>query len=207
MYTKNMNKNDLRYIKTEKLIIDTFLECVDELGFENTFISTICERAMISRKTFYFHYIDKYELLNAICEQLKEDMIKTLSTSVISDIKNLQLLDSVKWCVSEADKHRELIRILLKSSTKDFRDVLVDVFSKYPARQIILNFDEVALKTEYEIISYYMGNAMIGFFEIWFNNYDDLSLDDAIKLMYDLVSGPSKIYLIKLLSDKKAILI
>ena len=202
-----MNKNDLRFKKTEKLIIETFLQLIDEIGFENTFVTTICERAMINRKTFYLHYIDRYDLLNHIYSQLKDVMIESLSQQAILDLKNLNLYESVKWCITEANKHRDLLRILLKSSTKEFRDILIDIFSKYPARQIVKNFDEVANNIEYEIISVYMCDAMIGFFDVWFNNYNALTLNEAINLMYELVNQPAKIYMIKLLSDPKTVLI
>lgn len=41
-----------------------------EQGFESTTIDRICERAAISRMTFYKHFPSKQSLLDALCEQL-----------------------------------------------------------------------------------------------------------------------------------------
>ena len=80
-----MNKNDLRYLKTEKNIINSFLECVDDLGFEKTRISDICHKAMISRNTFYAHYEDKYALLNDIISQLEKEMMEKVLKAELSE--------------------------------------------------------------------------------------------------------------------------
>lgn len=202
-----MNKNDLRYQKTEKNIINTFLSLVDEIGFEKTSVSAICERAMINRKTFYLHYLDKYDLLDHIYQKLKETLMNNLTQQAITDLKNMDLHESVKWCITEADKYHELIRILLKSSRKEFRDILIDIFSRYPARQVIVNYDDLANKVEYHIISVYMCDAMIGFFEVWFNNYDAMTLENAVDLMYYLVNQPAKLYMDLLLDDPEALLV
>lgn len=202
-----MNKNDLRYKKTEKLIVDSFLSCVDEFGFENTFVSTICDKAMINRKTFYLHYLDKYDLLDRIYMDLKDELMNSLSKEAVINLGKSDLYESVRWCITQANAHRELIRILLKSSRIEFRDILIGIFSRYPARQLILNYDEIATNVEYEIICVYMCDAMIGFFEIWFNHYDQFSLEKAIDLMYALVNEPAQIYMDKLMRDQRAILI
>ncbi|WP_164509429.1 TetR/AcrR family transcriptional regulator [Companilactobacillus jidongensis] len=54
---------DLRVIKTEKLIKDSFYKLVDQKGFEQLTITDICNDSLIGRSTFYQHYVDKYELL------------------------------------------------------------------------------------------------------------------------------------------------
>lgn len=201
-----MNKNDLRYLKTEKIIRESFLRVIDKKGFDKATIMDICEDAMISRNTFYVHYLDKYDLLDHIYLDLKQELIESLSTHIIDTLKILDLYESAKWCVTEAYKNRELIRILLKSSRSDFRDLLLEIFSRIPARKIFLNYDEFAYKTEYEIICTYTGDAMLGFFEVWFNNYQDISLEHAINLMYELVQQPAKLYMKKLYSDPDCIL-
>ena len=82
-----MNKFDLRFQKTEELIINAFLKVAAGSSFEQIRIKDICAVAMISRNAFYAHYADKYELLESICESLKEKMILGLTpvTSACAD--------------------------------------------------------------------------------------------------------------------------
>lgn len=66
-------KTDRRSIKSQQAIRTAFLELLYEQGFDAITVKEITERADISRKTFYLHYVDKYALLDAIVmEQVAE---------------------------------------------------------------------------------------------------------------------------------------
>lgn len=60
----NPKKKDLRIQRTQKAIIDTFYELLDEKSFNNITVIDICDRALINRGTFYTHFEDKYQLLD-----------------------------------------------------------------------------------------------------------------------------------------------
>ena len=74
-------KDDLRVIKTRKLIYQTLLELMKEKTFEEIKVSDICSKAMINRSTFYAHYEDKYELLVDFLSNLKEEFAHELNES------------------------------------------------------------------------------------------------------------------------------
>ncbi len=59
-------RTDLRIQRTQKAIIDTFYELLDEKNFGSITIIDICERALINRGTFYTHFQDKYQLLEKV---------------------------------------------------------------------------------------------------------------------------------------------
>ncbi|MDV0445775.1 hypothetical protein MmiAt1_13710 [Methanimicrococcus sp. At1] len=63
-------KTDIRIIKTQRAIKNAFLELMEETGFSNMNVKQIIERAEINRSTFYIHYVDKFDLLNRIEEEL-----------------------------------------------------------------------------------------------------------------------------------------
>ena len=74
-------KDDLRVIKTRKLIYQTLLDLMKEKTFEEIKVSDICSKAMINRSTFYAHYEDKYELLIDFLSNLKEEFARELNES------------------------------------------------------------------------------------------------------------------------------
>ncbi|ACL19755.1 transcriptional regulator, TetR family [Desulfitobacterium hafniense DCB-2] len=77
-----MNKHDdLRVIKTRKLIKEAFYEAVHEKGFDKITVSDIAGKAMINRSTFYLHYKDKFDLLRSLEDEVLED-IEEISLSV-----------------------------------------------------------------------------------------------------------------------------
>jgi AcrR family transcriptional regulator len=62
-------KEDLRVIKTKKNIEHTFIALLKEMSFEKITVRLILERALISKGTFYAHYLDKYDLAEKVVNQ------------------------------------------------------------------------------------------------------------------------------------------
>lgn len=182
-----MNKNDLRWVKTEKNIKTAFLELVDEKGFEEASISDICERAMISRNTFYAHYCDKYALLNRLFEIIREDF----QTNFIffSDTKRL-----TRWYIENIDKNRRLVLILLKCPTVHFQDIIYDSVIRIPTLEKVpdFDFDSLDIKTRLNIV--YMLDAMISFTKYWLEHYDEISKEEACGELAALCSRPVELY-------------
>ena len=64
-------KEDLRVVKTRKVIKQTFLEMRAEMPLEKIHIRELCKRALINKSTFYNHYEDVY----ALSEEMENDAI------------------------------------------------------------------------------------------------------------------------------------
>jgi AcrR family transcriptional regulator len=56
-------KIDPRVLRTRKLIMDTFIDLSDKKEFTDITVKDITTEAMINRATFYYHFEDKYDLL------------------------------------------------------------------------------------------------------------------------------------------------
>lgn len=63
-----MNKIDRRIVKSQAAIQSAFLEMLINEGFDDITVKNITEKANIGRKTFYLHYMDKFDLLNKIVD-------------------------------------------------------------------------------------------------------------------------------------------
>ena len=68
-YKKGVITMDLRIVKTRKAINDSFYELFEQKDFDKITVKDITEHAQIGRKTFYLHYIDKYDLLGRIVDK------------------------------------------------------------------------------------------------------------------------------------------
>ncbi len=73
-----MKKTDARYIRTEEVIKNAFIDLVSEKGFYEITVKDITERANISRGTFYQHYEDKDTLLASFEEKIINDLLEAL---------------------------------------------------------------------------------------------------------------------------------
>ena len=65
---------DRRIAKSEKAIQTAFLEMLLDVGFDAITVKEMTEKADISRKTFYLHYLDKYDLLNGIVDEMIREL-------------------------------------------------------------------------------------------------------------------------------------
>ena len=54
------------YIDTKDVISRSFKNLMEKKSFDKITISDISDEAKINRQTFYYHFHDKYELLNTI---------------------------------------------------------------------------------------------------------------------------------------------
>ena len=70
-----MKKMDKRVSKTMRLIENTFFDLIQENDVYSITIKDICERAQISRSTFYDHYEDYYVFLKSINDQIVQELI------------------------------------------------------------------------------------------------------------------------------------
>lgn len=65
-------KTDLRVYRTQQALQTALLLLLEKMPFSKITVQTICQKAGVSRATFYMHYQDKYALLRVCLEQLWE---------------------------------------------------------------------------------------------------------------------------------------
>lgn len=84
-------KDDLRIRKTKAAIKDALYELTQEKTYQEISVMDIAQRAMINRSTFYLHYKDKDDLLDALAQEVLEDM-----KPIADNISEEHLRDCVK---------------------------------------------------------------------------------------------------------------
>lgn len=57
-------KTDPRVLRTRKLIMESFMKLSSKKEFKDITIKDVTAEAMINRATFYYHFEDKYDLLD-----------------------------------------------------------------------------------------------------------------------------------------------
>lgn len=66
-----MNKEDLRIRRTDKALSNAMAKLLERQNFIQLTINNLCNEALVSRATFYAHFIDKYDLLEYWLMDLK----------------------------------------------------------------------------------------------------------------------------------------
>ncbi len=84
-------ETDLRVLKTHKLIRSSFLNLIDEKGFECITINDIAKKAQINRSTFYLHYCDKYDLLDRTVDETLGKLLGLVASEAHIRGRNLDI--------------------------------------------------------------------------------------------------------------------
>ncbi len=68
---------DLRVIKTEKIITESFMELRKKMPLEKIKVKDICELALINKSTFYKHYSDVFDLSDKLENEFVSSLIES----------------------------------------------------------------------------------------------------------------------------------
>ncbi|WP_160724710.1 TetR/AcrR family transcriptional regulator [Bacillus sp. USDA818B3_A] len=64
-----MSKVDRRILKSQEAIKKAVIELMSEKNFDQITLQEISDRANVSRRTIYLHYLDKFDLLDKLIEE------------------------------------------------------------------------------------------------------------------------------------------
>lgn len=114
---------DKRTAQTKQRIIAALIELINEKGFNDINVTDISRRAGISRGTFYIHYLDKFDLLHQVEDELLGKLQQTLDDMIPKAIKQLKDEDNVETfpyqmvisTLSQFFNDRELLTSLLSN--------------------------------------------------------------------------------------------
>lgn len=112
-------KEDLRILRTRKLLCNSLLELLQKKSYEKINVNDICDNAMVHRATFYNHFKDKNDLLNFTLDEIQEDMFE----KSIQNNTNTSLIEICLSLISNAfdffiDNKEKFILIYHNSSEK-----------------------------------------------------------------------------------------
>lgn len=111
-------------ILTKKALANSLMELMNEKPFEKISVTDICERCGMNRKSFYYHFQDKYELVNWIFDQ---QFLKLLDTYEIEDRWDL-LEKAFKTFYENHDFYRHAFMIEgYNSFSEHFREIITPI--------------------------------------------------------------------------------
>lgn len=176
----NDKKADLRYIKTEKIIRDTFLDMLKEMPYEKIEIKTLAERAYINRKTFYLHFNSLSDLLTFLLKEMYGDIMQNVSELVFPrDIE--QIIRVVFSAFNDMSAERwKLIYAAHYHTGLDFADYM----SKYPW---IFSPEFEKDNINKDLILHFFSSGLGSVFNFWSKNKQIISFEKATDIAIDLL--------------------
>ena len=160
----------LRY--TKDCLYDSFLQFLAEKPVNDITVIEVCERAGVSRKTFYKYYSDQFALLLAMQNDLFEDY-KDLLDGKPADITTL-----TPELVAFVDHNRVLVKAAFANRGEgNFVDrVLEDLFARYHAAWEAANPKLSAADVEF--LFHFVVSGLFGIVRHWLMDHPQLSCQE-----------------------------
>ena len=73
-----MAKEDLRVIRTRKLLSKALKDLLQEKSFDKITVNDVCDKAMVHRATFYNHFVDKIDLLDYVFDEMQSEIYQNV---------------------------------------------------------------------------------------------------------------------------------
>ena len=182
MPTIERNPRDSRLRYTKECLYASFLERLAEKPVSDITVIEICERAGVSRKTFYKYYSDPFALLSAMQDDLFEDYRDRLEGEP-ADVSALMPV-----LIRFVDENRVLVKAAFANRGQgNFVDrVLDDLFATY--RKAWEKANPALSANDVEFLFYFAVSGLFGIVRHWLFEKPDLPasaiIAQAAALMY-----------------------
>lgn len=154
-------RNNLKFARTNKMIIEAFRELITIKAFSKITVTDICEKAMIQRATFYNHFEGVEHVLNYALQDSKDELISRLENVVTG----LKTTDGIKRIVDVffdfINKKRYLIISIYKLNIESSRyaRMLSSALGKVLKKVFDENKDEIFLYTDCTTASMFLATG------------------------------------------------
>ncbi|SFM50439.1 transcriptional regulator, TetR family [Paenibacillus sp. 1_12] len=160
-----MSKVDRRILKSREAIKKAFVELMVEKDFDHITIQDISDRADLSRKTFYLHYLDKFNLLDKLIEEHINELREICEPA--SDMNAVE--GNISWFEYFEQNYVFFSAMLASKGAPFFRSR----FLKFVVEDIKHSWDMIEGKKSginEDIILQFFAPAYVGLVEWWFTN-------------------------------------
>lgn len=160
-------------LETKKLLAGCMKEMMEEKPFSKISVADICEVCQLNRKSFYYHFKDKYELVNWI---YYDEFLKDVKNEEFTSV--WQLLEELcAYLYANQAFYKHAFKIEGQNSFKDyFTEQLEPLLTKSMERILAENKDR-----EFHVPFYSF--ALLASLKRWLSDYGQFSADEYLKLL------------------------
>ncbi len=186
-----MNKNDRRVRRTRGMLQEALLHLIVEKGYDDITVQDIIDRADVGRSTFYFHFMDKEDLLEWSINQLRAyiEMQQKGVQPVVKNSGEIQLGTSMAM-LDHAKDHKELYQAVTGRQSGAvilhyFKGMLRDLFEDEMGT--VLTRATPSLKIPHSLAVDFVVNTFWTVLTWWMDNDIPCSVAEADKTFLQLV--------------------
>ncbi|WP_010621212.1 TetR/AcrR family transcriptional regulator [Paucilactobacillus suebicus] len=185
---------DLRVVRTRKMIFDAFVRLVNEYGIDRITVQQIADEAMINRATFYAHFRDKQDLYDQIFDTVMQSFeiftkadifvgdnelhLATLEKTLTEVFENLEQQKELFYLICDGSKRVELMQRL--------QQMLSDTTSEFLTN---LKIEQNGKVVPNEFIFSYITSTLMGTLNWWLKEDKEFRPDHLAHFMIQLIEN------------------
>lgn len=159
-YCKGNEIMDRRIIKTKIRIKDALFKFAVIKGMQNVSVQDIINEADINRATFYYHYKDKFDLLNEIVDETLEGLVNELVIPI--QFKSFEdiIYPPVLALFEHVEKHAKVYKIILSNNgLPEIRWKMLDIIKQSVQNNIAQSQEH---RLEINLDKWFLENVVAG---------------------------------------------
>lgn len=186
---------DRRTKYTKNIIKETFINLLEQKEINKITVSEICKIADINRSTFYRYYLDVYDLLSKIQEEL------------VNKLKNIK--SNKKYTVESFSEEilnvfleeKKLIKILFDTNENIyFLNTILEV-AYQKCKETWLEENKNLNEEEIEYASVFIFNGALGIVNFWVKNNFDKPVNEIVETINVLSNYGTNKYIYKKITN------
>lgn len=179
-------KEDLRILKTKASLYRGLMFLMKTKPFEEIKISEICKESLINRSTFYDHFNDKYELIESLMNDMREELIEKLEYSKKSNNIKEYYIELMKKLLEHVNANIDIYKAVIKINSNSIaRDMMTDAIISSATKEIDENYENKSNIPTKTIVLYYASGIINVIIEN-LNNSNNFKIDELINIINEL---------------------
>lgn len=183
-------KPDRRKQRTRRMLRDALLELIVEKGYDALSVQDITDKADLRRATFYLHYTDKDELLEAVLHEIFDELVKELEPLIQSDaLGGKTQMETFAVMYRHIAANNRLYRIILSgqggaATARSIREYLAGhtlaMLKRLPPANVSMPVD---------VLANYMAGAELNLMTWWLENDQPYPIEQMATMTQQLILG------------------
>lgn len=159
-----MKQGDQRARLTKMLIRKAFTELLKQKPIQKISVKELCEKAGINRGTFYAHYLDVYDLLEKLEDEMTEEFVSALQPLIKNDPTPLAVTTGIFRCIKD---NSDICTVTLgNNGDKEFAAKLINIGRECCMESYVRRFEK-ATPRQIEYFYAFVSAGCLGMLEKW----------------------------------------
>lgn len=175
---------------TKHALAESLKKLMEENPFDKINVGDICEKCGMNRKSFYYHFRDKYDLVNWIFDT---EFILAMSNKKPSENAWNFMERLLEYLYNHRDFYRKAFKIEGQNSFPEhFQEVLISVVGEYINENVIFNSvrsGKSCSEKEKDFYSFFIADGIVCAIKRWILDKNCIEPNEFLELIHSCITG------------------